>query len=72
MLTVTYWVAARKNGDSHYSIRAKTKEKCEKLRDEYGKKDYASPKRVVIQYIDAFDLIDQALGEGGLEHYEVY
>jgi len=71
MKTLTYWLAKRIDDGSIYSIREKTRRACkETLVREWGTEwpeHYEKPVKVTVQYKDAFDLVRQALNEGGIE-----
>lgn len=64
-MKLTYWVAYCRHDSECYSIIAKTKKECAKLREERGEEYYDKPQKATIYYKDAFDLFDQATGEGG-------
>lgn len=66
--TLTYWVADCLDDRPAYSIRARTRRECEELRQrDGGASAYDKPRKVTIQYRDAFDLARRLLGEGGAE-----
>ena len=62
MATLTYWICERLDDSTTYSIRAKTKKEAIQKRDEaFG--SYDEPRKVTIQYKDAFDLMYSCLSE---------
>lgn len=82
-MILTYWIAKRLDDGKCYSIREKTRkevlrqlkeEKCVLVTEGYGKiykgehREYDIPEKVVIHYTDSFDLLRQALGEGGTSY----
>jgi hypothetical protein len=71
-MKLTYWVAVNKQDASCYNLRAKTKKRVLELIKLSGHDDehYGTPKKVEIEYDDGFDLLTQALGEGGLSYLE--
>jgi len=64
MATLTYWVCDIKDDHSTYNIRTKTKKEAVMKRAEFGEDSYREPRKVVIEYSDAFDLATWCLGEG--------
>ena len=69
MRKLTYWVALCTDDSELYSIRAKTRRECEAQlekarvgRARAGR--YEPPKKVTVEYADAFDLMDQCSNEG--------
>lgn len=75
-MKLTYWKIASNDSEIFYSIRAKTKkEAINKFKKEnpenyldWGEKN-AKVKKVVIEYDDAFDLMDQLLCEDSADYY---
>lgn len=76
MPKLTYWVAPALRDRRAYSIRERTKKACTAERDKriasdlaegMSPRDYGEPEKVVVEYRDAFDLVCQALGDGGIE-----
>lgn len=69
-MKLTYWVAECLNDANCYSIRTKTKRVCLRLVTESRKgsrgcsPEYAPPRRVTIEYADAFDLMRECSMEG--------
>ena len=69
-MKLTYWIAQIKTDSTVYSIRAKTRRECKRLLAERGaSNDYCKPHKVGVLCASAFDLIEDALGEGG-PHWE--
>lgn len=75
-MKLTYWIADCWDDAVCYSLRAKTKKECNALREEKhqqeGRYNYGPPRKVVIEYADGFDLVDQLLCEGGAEGSPTY
>lgn len=67
-MKVTYWKINSTQGYECYAIRAKTKKECLAILEKSDKNDFeGSPHKVTVEYLDAFDLIQQTTGtEGGL------
>lgn len=65
-MKLTYWYAARRDDSNCYSIRAKTKKEAVAERERRGEEDYGEVKKIEVYYTDAFDLLTQCLGEGGI------
>lgn len=66
-MKLVYWLARCKDDHASYSIRAKTRKECKRLREESGEESYGPVERIEIEYADGFDLLRRALGEGGVE-----
>jgi hypothetical protein len=69
MAKLTYWIAKRTNDSNCYSLRAKTKKECQEqidkaIADGLDKDDFDAPKKVSIEYRDAFDLMLECSTEG--------
>jgi len=64
MPKLTYWVAQSLNDSAAYNIRAKTKKEALRQVGNDGAY-YGEVKKVVVEYRDGFDLMDQCLTEGG-------
>jgi hypothetical protein len=61
-MKLTYWVATSNNDHSCYNIRAKTKkEVLAQIADHYVASDFSEPKKVTVEYDDAFDLVMQCI-----------
>ena len=72
MATLVYWIAVCKDDRPAYSIRARTRKECMALRERTGsdhEKRYTRPVKVTVVYKDAFDLVQNLLGEGGESMY---
>lgn len=63
-MKLVYWKARVLRDRDNYSIRARTRKEAERLRDTGGSEYYDKPVKVTITYTDAFDLVQQLLGEG--------
>ena len=66
MKKLTYWVALCTRDSDRFSIRAKTKKEVVAIlnSDNYrGDKGFDPPKKVTVEYEDAFDLVAQCLTE---------
>ena len=70
-MKLVYWIVVCLDDSTVYSIRAKTRKECKRWLEEHkasGGTGYSDNiKRVEVHYTSGFDLIDQALGEGGIE-----
>ena len=70
MRKLTYWVAPHLTDSDCYSIRAKTRRECKARREAAGgdQRDidlcYGKPKKVTVEFEDAFDLLEMCLSEG--------
>jgi len=61
-MKLTYWVATCLNDHPCYSIRKKTKkEVVAEIAAHYNPADYSEPKKVTVEYDDAFDLMSQCI-----------
>ena len=73
-MKVTYWYSRCPDDGNVYSVRAKTRKEAKALVDaenaqsaEFkGGEHWEAPKKITIEYADAFDLIKQCTGEGGI------
>jgi hypothetical protein len=66
MAKLVYWVAECANDSQAYSLIAKTKKELKaKIESNGGWHNYGEIEKRAIHYTDAFDLFDQATGEGG-------
>jgi len=68
-MKVIYWKAQCNFDHDCYSIRAKTKKECKRLieeNEEWGVSpgDYDEPEKIVIEYKNAFDLVEILRSEG--------
>lgn len=72
-MTLTYWIADCLTDSKVYSVRARTRKEClrqlEEARPDPRERaaDFDPPRKVVVEYSSAFDLIERALTEGGIE-----
>lgn len=72
-MSLTYWVAQCKNDSEAYNIRRRTKkEVVEAVSKDYSPGSYTKPKKVVVIYQDAFDLLCECMGEGGVYEGDRY
>ncbi len=71
MKTLTYWFAPHVEHKA-YNIRRLTKKACQDAVDAYKGDStdafHEAPKKVTVVYTNPLDLLDQALGEGGIEY----
>lgn len=67
-----YWIADNLKDSPCFSIRERTRKavNVELTTGGYGLVDFGKPRKVVIEYTDAFDLMRQLLSEDGAEHTE--
>lgn len=70
-MTLTYWCCENLADSKCYNIRARTKREANRQREEFGADRFGRPIKQVVEYADAFDLIEMALGEGGIERFPV-
>lgn len=66
-MKLTYWVAESIPNGPAYSIRTRTRREAVALSSQRPG-HYGPVFKVVVEYRDALDLVDQALGEGGIEY----
>lgn len=65
---LVYWIADCLSDRPCYSIRDKTRRGCSAQRHaRQDADDFGKPRKVVIEYRDAFDLMNQLTQEGGGE-----
>ena len=72
-MKLTYWIARCIADHDCYSIRARTKKEVLALYNNpaiIDKKDFEAPKKVIVEYSNSFDLLQQCLSEGRA-HWEV-
>jgi hypothetical protein len=64
-MKLTYWIAECLTDSHAYSIRARTKREVVAVlaSGKYRASDYGSPKKVSVEYENAFDLMDQCMSE---------
>lgn len=66
-MKLTYWIAECLDDSHAYNIRAKTRKAVvAELAEKEGeiREGYGPPKKVTVEYQDAFDLMDQCMNEG--------
>ena len=64
-MRLTYWVATIKDDHPCYSVRSLTKKGCVQDCTSLPRPGrYEKPKKVVVEYAGAFDLLTQILSEG--------
>ena len=75
-MKLTYWKIASNDSEIFYSIRAKTKKEAIRRFKKQSPEDYikwgekyAIVEKIVIEYNDAFDLVDQILREASADYY---
>lgn len=68
MHKLTYWIADCLKDARCYSMRAKTRKEVKAMLESgtWDKADYGKPRKVTVEYRDAFDLMSQCTSEGGL------
>ena len=64
-MRLIYWYAECLDDDNVYSIRTKTKRDCIECREERGAERFAPPVKVVMEYADGFDLMEQLKSDCG-------
>lgn len=67
-MKLTYWTIPHTNDSAAYNIRAKTKrEALDQAANHWNDHDYDPSRvtKVTVEYDNAFDLLQQCLGEGG-------
>jgi hypothetical protein len=64
---LTYWICDCLDDHSCYSLRAKTRREVGKMREKAGATAFGKPRKVVIEYADAFDLMLRLKSEDGEE-----
>ena len=68
---LAYWVCHHLNDRACYAYRARTRAECvlflnDIAEGEWRQENFSKPMKVVVEYENAFDLVLQCLGEGGL------
>lgn len=63
MATLTYWICDCLEDSGVYNIRTKTKKEAQQKRSERGEDNYGEPRKHIIEYKDAFDLMEYCLSE---------
>lgn len=64
-MKVTYWFAECLEDSNVYSIRERLKKTAKELKDARPER-FGPLVKVTVEYRDAFDLMSQATGEGGI------
>ena len=66
-MKLIYWKATCNFDSDCYSIRTKTKKECKRLVEVRSAfpGDYEEPEKIVIEYKNAFDLVEILSNEGG-------
>lgn len=65
-MKLIYWIA-KQDDFPCYDIRERTKKAAQAAVEQAHGRDYAPVHKVTVEYRDAFDLVTQALDEGGIE-----
>lgn len=65
-MKLIYWTAENLNDSKCYSIREKTRKAVIAKLAENITTEYGPVRKVIIEYADAFDLMKECTGEGGL------
>ena len=64
-MKLTYWIAECFDDSDAYNIRAKTRKEATAMLAKYhNPESYGPVKKVSVEYLDGFDLVTMALGEG--------
>jgi len=65
MRKLTFWISVQTGGSDAYNLIAKTKKECLQIlsSNDWGP-TYSAPEKRIVEYIDAFDLLDKATQEG--------
>lgn len=69
MKRLTFWISEQTKDHSCYNLVGRTRDEVMyqlAMRPDSG--DYSKPKRVVLDYTDAFDLFERVTAEGGGRH----
>lgn len=67
-MKLTVWIATQEGDSQCYNIVARTKKEALEQMRHRGFFDFAAPRKVVIEYKDAFELFTMVTGEGGGRH----
>ena len=66
-MKLTYWYCEHLTDADCYAVREPTLRQAKRVAAEYyAPGDLAAPVKVIIEYRNAFDLLEQCTGEGGL------
>ena len=69
MANLTVWIAVQHDDADCYNVIGRTRKSVlEQLKNRFDSNRYDAPKKVVIQYADAFDLFSWVTSEGGGRH----
>lgn len=66
-MKLVYWVAENRYDSKAYNIRERRKKDAVAKRN-LNPDRYGPVTKVEVEYLDAFDLVDMALSEVGIEH----
>ena len=64
-MKLTYWIVECTHDAQCYNIRQRTKKAAIAMAATYSDSFTQPPHKVVVEYADAFDLMEQCLTEGG-------
>lgn len=68
-MKLTVWIATQSADSQCYNVVARTKKAAlEQIANSYRPSEYSAPKKIVIEYKDAFDLFEYVTGEAGGRH----
>jgi len=67
-MKLTVWIAEQESDSPCYNIVARTRKDALAQIEKHSFRDYSAPKKVVIEYKDAFELFDLLTSEGGGRH----
>jgi hypothetical protein len=65
-MKLTYWCCNQTTDHQCYNLRARTKKEVLAMKKDHGGSGYSQPFKVTVEYKDAFDLMNQCMGEGSL------
>jgi hypothetical protein len=68
MAKLTFWIAEQHEDSDCYNLVARTRKALLVMMSERPHVRYDAPKKVVVEYKDAFDLFDWVTSEGGGRH----
>jgi hypothetical protein len=66
-MKLTYWVCNQETDHQCYNLRARTKREVLEMKRNHGGAGYSQPFKVIVEYKDAFDLMDQCMTEGSID-----
>lgn len=63
-MKVVYWVAAQTDRSAYReeNVRARTKKECQEMISTFSLGTFEAPKKIVVEYKDAFDLVQKLSG----------